>query len=452
MGSVDAEFRPGNVIAGRYELLTRLGEGGMGVVFKANDRVLGEKVGLKLLRSVAASDPQYAQRLRSEIKLARRISHKNVCRIYEYGEEGSHHYIAMELVHGATLRSIVAQRSALPADEAAAITVQVASGLEAIHEQHVVHRDLKPANVMLDGAGVAKVMDFGIAKRWDVASTQLTETGVVVGTPEYMSPEQAQGFTVDGRSDLYSLGLILNEMMTGRVAFRGTTPVATLLLHVQAAPPLDGPEAARIPAALLTVLSRALAKKPEERYSNAAEMRGALQEALDAIAGTAPASPASQTVRLESTDVSARRSVPTASQRRTPTEVPASTFTPGSTAAAPPGMGRLPPGVVVRPADPGARIEATVEPPRLGAGDAYVIRFHLVNLRGSALRLNAASLRRHGGPPTMLRLETKVAPPLARTRARPAATPFGRVRGFDRDSDQRRWPWHSHPAGCRGMR
>jgi serine/threonine protein kinase len=568
MSPVDAEFRPGNVIASRYELLAKLGEGGMGVVFKANDRVLGEEVALKLLRSVAASDPQYAQRLRSEIKLARRISHKNVCRIYEYGEDSHHHYIAMELIHGETLRSLVAERAALLVDEAVSLAVQVASGLEAIHEQHVVHRDLKPANVMLDSAGVAKVMDFGIAKRWDAASTQLTETGTIIGTPEYMSPEQAQGLAMDGRSDLYSLGLILYELMTGRVAFRGTTPVATLLLHVQAPPPLDEPEAARLPAPVLAVLRRALAKKPAERYSNAAEMRAALHEALARTAATAPGagSSASRTLLLDPSGASLSQTttaVSTSSQRRTPTELPTprpllraddrrrrwsvaglglallmgvlvlaasawillrsaeaphvdmrhsatsppatqssppttgsrpstpavenglgaptphvasaqpsrqdrataspsvadrtaslsgqalkseagkdetrrgqvtartqasgvrapevslvldeTVFTPSSTADSPPGMGRLPPGVVARPADPGARIEADVLPPRLRPGDAYVMRFHLVNLRDAALHLNAASLRRGAEPPIMLRLETKVAQPLTRT-------------------------------------
>jgi len=280
--AVIAAFTQGSIIGGRYEVLSLLGRGGMGAVYRAHDRVLDETVALKVLRSEAAAAPDMARRFRSEIKLARRVAHPNVCRIYEYGEDGPRQYISMELVEGTNLKDVLRQRGALPPEEAYAVAVQVAEGLEAIHRVGIVHRDLKSLNVMIDGHGTARVMDFGIAKKIAGEGTSSPSGSYVVGSPEYMSPEQARGQSVDFRSDIYALGIVVFEAFTGRVPFRGDTPVATLLMQLETPPPLDGPAAAAIPPPLRPVLRRALAKDPSARYPSAREMADALGAAREA--------------------------------------------------------------------------------------------------------------------------------------------------------------------------
>lgn len=277
----------GSVIGGRYEILSPLGRGGMGAVYRARDRVLDETVALKVLRGEAASAPELARRFRSEIKLARRVAHGNVCRIYEYGEDGPLQYISMELVEGTNLKEVLKRRGRLPAEQAYDVAIQVAEGLEAIHRVGIVHRDLKTLNVMVDPHGAAKVMDFGIAKRIAGEGTTSPSGSYVVGSPEYMSPEQARGQPVDSRSDIYALGIVVFEVFTGRVPFRGDTPVATLLMHLETPPPLDGPEAAAIPVPLRPVLRKALAKVPSARYASGSEMAQSLRAARDASLGPA---------------------------------------------------------------------------------------------------------------------------------------------------------------------
>jgi serine/threonine-protein kinase len=224
-------------------------------------------------------------RFRSEIKLAWRIRHRNVCGIHEYGEDGDLLYISMELVDGRDLRRLVREKGALLWEEAYDVAVQAAEGLEAIHDAGVIHRDLKPSNIMLDSKGVVRVMDFGIAKVWGTGSgSGVTGTGHVVGSPEYMSPEQVRDQDLDFRSDLYSLGAVIFEVFTGRAPFKAETPMATMLRHLEQAPPLDGPEAVRIPAPLLPILRRALAKAPGDRFKDCAAMRTALEAARLAVA------------------------------------------------------------------------------------------------------------------------------------------------------------------------
>jgi serine/threonine-protein kinase len=269
----------GSIVGGRYEILSPLGRGGMGAVYRAHDRVLDETVALKVLRGDVASAPEMPKRFRSEIKLARRVAHPNVCRIYEYGEDGPRQYISMELVEGTNLKEVLKRRGALPPAEACGLAAQVADGLEAIHRVGIVHRDLKTLNVMIDAHGAAKVMDFGIAKKVGGEGTPAASGSYVVGSPEYMSPEQARGQPVDFRSDVYALGIIVFELFTGRVPFRGDTPVATLLMHLETPPPLDGPAAAAIPLSARPVLRKALAKDPAERYGSAREMADALRAA-----------------------------------------------------------------------------------------------------------------------------------------------------------------------------
>jgi serine/threonine protein kinase len=268
-------LRPGDLFHGRFEIQATLGQGGMGVVYRARDRSLDEVVAIKVLRPDFARDPLMAQRFKSEIRLARRVRHRNVCGIHDFGEVDGLLYISMEFVDGVDLKRIVRQQGALPLDRACDVILQVAAGLQAVHDAGIIHRDLKTPNIMLEPNGTARLMDFGIAKKED-SEGGMTVTGQVVGTPEYMSPEQAQGYRIDSRTDVYSLGVVAYEVLTGHVPFRGDTPISTILKHIHEPPPLDGPPAERIPPALRGVLRRALAKSPDDRYPSA----GALAEAI----------------------------------------------------------------------------------------------------------------------------------------------------------------------------
>jgi serine/threonine-protein kinase len=299
----------GTFVANRYRVLAPLGRGGMGAVYRARDEVLDEEVALKILRPEVAGTPEMAARFRSEIKLARKVSHWNVCRIHEYGEDGGLQYISMELISGATLKDRL-RAGPLPPDQAFDVSIQIAEGLAAIHKVGIIHRDLKSPNVMIDDEGTAKVMDFGIAKPAS-AGTDGASTGYVLGSPEYMSPEQARGRRADFRSDIYSLGIVVFEAFTGRVPFRGSTPVETLMMHVEAAPPIEDPALA-LPPALLPVLRSALAKDPPARFADAASMAAALRAARG---GAMPA--VVRPVRADSslTEVVHTRRLPVAERR-----------------------------------------------------------------------------------------------------------------------------------------
>jgi serine/threonine-protein kinase len=271
---VSIDVRPGTLFHGRYLIEGVLGRGGMGMVYKAHDRRLDETVAIKVLRPDFAADPKMAERFRSEIKLARKVRHKNVCTIHDYGEDRGLLYISMELIEGVDLKHRLKEQGALPTEEAYAVAVQVAQGLQAVHDAGIVHRDLKTPNIMLDAAGTARLMDFGIAKR--VGEGTATATGQIVGTPEYMSPEQAQGHKVDYRSDLYALGVVIYEIFTGQVPFRGETPISTILKHLNEPPQLEN---AALSPALRLVLKRCLAKDPAQRYASALDIADALRQA-----------------------------------------------------------------------------------------------------------------------------------------------------------------------------
>ena len=280
-----ATISRGSLIASRYEVRRCLGAGGMGVVFEAHDRVLDETVAVKTLRADAAESPEVRRRFLSEIKLARKVRHDNVCGIHEYGDEEGLRYITMEFVEGVDLRRVLRRRGRLPQTEAFQVALQVARGLQAIHEAGVIHRDLKSTNIMLDAHGVVRVMDFGLEKQSGVDTTLL---GAVMGTPEYMSPEQARGQRVDYRCDIYALGVVIYEVFTGAVPFRGDTPVAVIAQHLNDPPPLEGSAAAAIPRPLVPVLRRALAKDPAARYQTIDTLIEALDRARaesDALAG-----------------------------------------------------------------------------------------------------------------------------------------------------------------------
>jgi len=263
---IDTPIAPGSLLANRYQIESVLGEGGMGLVYRAHDAVLDETVALKVLRPNFARTPEADRRFRSEIKLARKVSHRNVCRIHEYGEDGELRYLSMEYIDGVNLKQAVRGKGGLPVEDAREITIQIAKGLQAIHDVGIIHRDLKTANLMRDGRGVVRLMDFGIAKKWgEEIGEGMTGVGDIIGTPEYMSPEQARGQKLDFRSDIYALGVVMFELLSGELPFRGDTPLDTLLKHVQEAPPLDG----RIAPSLVPVLKRALAKDPRDRYASA---------------------------------------------------------------------------------------------------------------------------------------------------------------------------------------
>lgn len=276
----------GSVLDGRYEIRNLLGKGGMGVVYKAHDRDLDEIVAVKVLRPDVAHSSEMAVRFRSEIRLARKIRHENVCGIHEYGSDGQIRYIVMEYVEGTDFKQVLRQAGAMPADEAYAVVVQITRGLEAIHNAGVIHRDLKTPNIMRDRHGRVRLMDFGIAKSLQTESSAgATATGHLVGTPEYMSPEQARAERLDGRSDVYALGIVAFELFTGELPFRGDTPMSTLLMQLQMPPPLREARAARLPPPLIPVLEKALAKDRKARFASAREMRAAIEAARDA--GTA---------------------------------------------------------------------------------------------------------------------------------------------------------------------
>jgi predicted Ser/Thr protein kinase len=297
-----AALAGGALFASRFEILGPLGRGGMGMVYRAFDRELGEAVAIKVLRpDVARESGRIEHRFRSEIRLARRVRHRNVCSVYGDGEDRGLLYICMELVEGENLAGASRQGSGLPPAEAWSATLQVTEGLRAIHEVGIVHRDLKTANLMRDHRGVVRVMDFGIAKLHETATggATVTATGTLMGTPEYMSPEQLRGEEVDFRSDLYSLAVVIYELFTGALPFRGDTPVATIVRQLHDVPNLDLP---KLPPELRPVLARALAKSPEDRYADAEEMRRALGVACEASGIAAASAPGSLSEGMEAWD------------------------------------------------------------------------------------------------------------------------------------------------------
>ena len=270
----------GTLVASRYEILSSMGRGGMGVVYKAHDRVLDEGVALKVLRPEIAADPEMTRRFQSEIKLARKVTHRNVCRIHEYGQDGGLAYISMELIGGTDLKEVVRVQGGLMADGAFDVALEIAAGLQAIHDVGIIHRDLKTQNILIDSRGLVRLLDFGIAKE---GGSQLTATGMIIGTPEYMSPEQARGERIDLRSDIYAFGIVAFELFTGRVPFAGDSAMAVLYRQVHEAPPLDDPA---LPAPLVPVLRRALAKHPRERYASVRELIEELRQAQAAYPGS----------------------------------------------------------------------------------------------------------------------------------------------------------------------
>ncbi len=268
----------GALFAGRFQIIEELGKGGMGRVYKAYDTKLRENVALKLLRPDIGSDAETIERFRNEIKLARGISQRHVCRMFDIGEEGTTVFITMEYVPGENLKSFVRRSGNLTETKALVIARQICEGLVEAHRLGVIHRDLKPQNVMIDKDGNARIMDFGIAS--SVTTRGLTGTGTIIGTPEYMSPEQAEGKGVDERSDLYSLGVIIYEMVTGHVPFEGETPLSVAIKH-KSEPPQDPRTLnSQVSPALSRIILKCLEKSRLNRFQKADELQAQL-EALE---------------------------------------------------------------------------------------------------------------------------------------------------------------------------
>ena len=270
------ELTTGSTFAGRYQVVEELGHGGMGRVYKVLDTRIGEKIALKLIRPEAVLDRKAVERFSNELKLARKIRHKNICQMFDLGEDQGTRYITMEYIHGEDLKQLIRKVGRLSPGQAIGVARQVCDGLEEAHKLGVVHRDLKPQNIMIDEDGNARIMDFGIAR--SLSGKGITGAGVMIGTPEYMSPEQVEGKETDQRSDIYSLGVILYEMATGRVPFEGDTPFTIGVKH-KSEPPKDPRELnSQLPQDLSRLILRCLEKDKNARYQTAAEVGTELEK------------------------------------------------------------------------------------------------------------------------------------------------------------------------------
>jgi len=264
------ELGRGSVFAGRYEILEELGEGGMGKVYKVLDTKINEEVALKLIRPEIAVDKNTIERFGNELKLARKIAHRNVCQMYHLSDEAGTHYITMEYVRGEDLKSVVRMMGQMSPGQVASIGKQICKGLSEAHHLGVIHRDLKPQNIMIDRGGNVRIMDFGLAR--SLRGKGITGAGVMLGTPDYMSPEQAETKDVDHRSDIYSLGIILYEMVAGRLPFEGETVISIAMKHKSETPQDPMKYSPQMPEELSHVILKCLEKDPENRYQSARDV------------------------------------------------------------------------------------------------------------------------------------------------------------------------------------
>lgn len=268
----------GKILGNRYEILEKIGSGGMATVYKAKCRLLNRKVAIKILRDEFANDSEFIKRFQIEAQAAASLSHPNIVSIYDVGHEDGMHYIVMELIEGETLKEVITREGKLPWRDAVKIAAQIASGLEQAHSNHIVHRDIKPHNIIITKNGTAKVTDFGIAKA--VSNSTINAFGSTIGSVHYFSPEHARGGYTDEKSDIYSLGVVLYEMITGKLPFDAETPVSVALKHLQEVPKEPKEITYDIPDGLNDIIIKAMQKDVNDRYSSATAMYNDLQKIL----------------------------------------------------------------------------------------------------------------------------------------------------------------------------
>lgn len=279
----------GSLFANRYEIIEMLGRGGMGSVYRVFDKKITEDVAIKILKPEIAIEKTTIARFSNELKFARKITNKNVCKMYDLNEHEGNHFITMEYVPGEDLKSFIKRSGQVSLGKAVAITKQICLGLAEAHRLGVVHRDLKPSNIMIDEEGNSKIMDFGIARSTDTKG--ITEAGMIVGTPEYMSPEQVEGDEVDTRSDIYSLGVIFYELVTGNAPFIGKTPISIAFKHKTDIPQEPSELNTQVNDKLSRIILKCLDKDREKRYQSAEDLFEDLKISADEIPTTSQLNP-----------------------------------------------------------------------------------------------------------------------------------------------------------------
>jgi hypothetical protein len=265
-------------LEGRYQLLKELGRGGMGIVFQAHDKELREQVAIKILSPLLSNDPDALERLKREVSAARRITHPNVIRIHDIAEARGLQYVSMEFFQGDSLKGFIKRQGSLSMMQAHQIAAQICDGLEAAHRQGVIHRDLKSQNILINATGQIKIIDFGLAHAAHLKG--MTATGLIMGTPEYMAPEQVTGSKVDERADIYSLGIILYEIFTGRVPFTGDSAIAIGFKQMKDVPESPCTLNPQLPSAVQRVILKALEKDPIRRYRSVSELKSDLEKSV----------------------------------------------------------------------------------------------------------------------------------------------------------------------------
>src|SRR5579864_9230062 len=280
------------VLGERYQLQDPIGRGGMATIYRGRDMRMERVVAIKVLREVYSTDPKFVTRFQREAKAASSLQHPNIVQVFDYGQTDGNYFIVMELVEGTDLRRYLRSRGMLDIDRAIIIAHDVALGLGAAHRRQIVHRDVKPQNILVGKGGSIKLTDFGIASVYkDINAERLTTTGMTLGTVQYYAPEQAQGEIVNPAADVYALGIVMYEMLTGRTPFDGDTPVAVAMQHIQEKPVPPSHLNPQIPPALEEIIMRCLEKSPDRRYTDGSQLARALEtlgdiETEETIAGT----------------------------------------------------------------------------------------------------------------------------------------------------------------------